>query len=98
MRIISEKTIKEFWEIHPESEASMKDWISKVRDADWKNFSDIRQTFNSTDVYKNCVVFNVGGNNYRIIGMIEYRKHLVFIRAILTHKKYDKNDWKPDCG
>ncbi len=97
MRIISEKTIKEFWEQHKESEAAMKNWISKVRDSDWQNFSDVRQTFNSADIYSRCVVFNLGGNKYRIIAMIEYKKHLVFIRAVLTHKEYDKDKWKPDC-
>ncbi len=97
MRIISEKAITEFWEIYPESESSMKDWISKIRDADWQTFSDIKQTFNTADNYKRCVVFNVGGNNYRVIGIVEYQKHLVFIRAILTHKEYDKDKWKIDC-
>lgn len=75
----------------------MREWILAVRAADWKNFSDVRETFNSADVYRKCVIFNVGGNNYRIIGMVEYEKHLVFIRAIMTHKEYDKEKWKPDC-
>lgn len=97
MRIISEKALREFWLEHPEAEESMKDWISKVRYADWHRFADVRQTFNSADIYKCCVIFNVGGNKYRIIAKIEYQKYLVFIRAVLTHPEYDKDKWKPDC-
>lgn len=97
MRIISEKRIRDFYKSHSESENAMRNWILTVRAADWKNFSDVRETFNSADTYQKCVIFNVGGNNYRIIGMVEFEKHLVFIRAALTHKEYDKDKWKPDC-
>lgn len=97
MRIISEKRIREFYKVHPESETSMIQWILTVREADWHLFSDIKKTFNSADIYKQCVVFNVGGNHYRIIAMVEFQKHIVFIREVLTHKEYDKDKWKPDC-
>lgn len=97
MRIISEKRLRAFWLEHSEAEFPLRQWIKTVRKADWKSFTDIRKTFNSADIYKKCVVFNVGGNNYRIIGIVEYEKHLVFIRAVLRHSEYDKNKWKPDC-
>jgi len=97
MRIISERAIREFIENQPHSEVSMWHWILTVRAADWKNFIDLRKTFNSADIYKQCVVFNAGGNHYRIIGMVEFEKHLAFIREVLTHKEYDKDKWKPDC-
>src|SRR5687767_6365255 len=97
MRIISERRIREFWEKHPDSERSMREWIRVVRDADWHNFPDIRKTFNHVDIYKKCVIFDVGGNNYRIIGMVEFEKHIVFIRTVLLHSEYDKNKWKSDC-
>lgn len=97
MRMISEKHIRSFYAEHAEAENVLRNWILTVRAADWRTFAEIRETFNSADVYKQCVIFNVGGNNYRIIGMIEYEKHLVFIRAVLTHKDYDAGKWKPDC-
>lgn len=98
MRIITERKIQEFWEAHLAAESAMRQWIATVREADWHNFADVRATFNHADIYKRCTIFDVGGNKYRIIAMIEYQKHLVFIRQVLTHVEYDKNKWQPDCG
>lgn len=97
MRIISEKAIRKFVKENPSAQNIFNKFKDAVLEADWTNFSDLRETFNSADIYKNCVVFNVGGNKYRVIGIVEYEKHLVFIRAILIHKEYDKDKWKPDC-
>ena len=97
MRIISEKRIREFWKLHPGSKEVLQTWILTLRSADWTNFADARRTFNSADHYRMCIVFNVGGNNYRIIGMVEFEKHLVFIRFVLSHDDYDKDKWKSDC-
>ena len=102
MRIISEKRLREFWEAARGSEAArrrkaMLEWRDTVRAADWNSFVDVRQTFNHADVYGDCVIFDVGGNKYRIIAKVRYRKHIVFIRSVLTHEEYDENNWCSDC-
>ena len=102
MRIISEKRLREFWELAKSSEAArrkkaMLEWRDVVRSADWNNFADVRMTFNHADVYSDCVIFDVGGNKYRIIAKIEYRIHIVFIRTVLTHSEYDEKKWQSDC-
>ena len=97
MRIISEKKLREFWGIHPEAENSMREWIRVVRFADWESFSDIRKTFNHADIYRCCIIFDVGGNKYRIIAKVAYKIHIVFIRFVLTHKEYDEQKWQSDC-
>lgn len=97
MRIISEKPIKDFWEKHPEAEGAMKDWIKHTREAVWGNFSDVRKTFNHADIYKSCVIFDVGGNKYRIIAKIKYEWKIVYIRFVLTHFEYDQKKWQADC-
>lgn len=100
MRIISERTIRKYYADKPESEMAMIEWIRIVKVADWLNFFDVRNTFNHADVFKKCVIFDVGGNKYRIIAKVEYQKHLVFIKKILTHDEYvHKNGklWKADC-
>lgn len=102
MRIITERKLRKFWQDEMGAEASrrekaMREWINIVRRADWANFSRLKQTFNSADAYKNCVIFDVGGNKYRIIGKVGYQKHLVFIRFVLTHSEYDEKKWQPDC-
>jgi len=75
----------------------MAEWRDAVRVADWSNFADVRLTFNHADVYHDCVIFDVGGNKYRIIAKVRYQKHLIFIRAVLTHEEYDENKWCGDC-
>lgn len=97
MRIISEKRVREFWQQHPEAENVCREWIRIVRKADWNDFSDIRKTYNHADVYGGCVIFDVGGNKYRIIGKVAYGIKIVFIRAMLTHRQYDEKKWQSDC-
>jgi mRNA interferase HigB len=103
MRIISEKNIRAFWENAKTNaerrrrESPMREWIKVVKHADWANPGDLRQTFNHADFYKNCVIFDVGGNKYRIIAKAAYQKHLVFIHSVLTHSEYDENRWRAGC-
>lgn len=100
MRIISERTIRKYYRENPESETALREWIRAVRIADWHSFIGLKNTFNHADIFKKCIIFDVGGNKWRIIGKVEYQRHLVFIKAILTHDEYTyKNGklWKPAC-
>ena len=97
MRIISYGKIRDFYELHPESQASLDAWYDITADADWKNFADVRQTFRSADVYVACTIFDVGNNKYRLIAWVSYKNHKVFIRSVMTHAEYDKDKWKSDC-
>ena len=102
MRIISEARLREFWlaargDERIAREKAMKDWRSVVRRAEWHDFSDVRQTFNHADVFKNCTIFDVGGNKYRVIAKIAYRAQIVYIRSVMTHKEYDAKAWCGDC-
>jgi len=97
MRIITERKLKEFWTENEVAETVLRDWIRTVRFADWKTSADVKKTFNSVNVYKNCPIFDVGGNKYRIIAKVEYQMHLVFIRFVLNHSEYDEKKWQSDC-
>lgn len=97
MRIITERKLREFRATEKGAEKPMREWIAVFREADWHSFADVRDTFNHADVYKNCAIFDVGGNEYRIIAKVAYRAHKVFIRLVLTHEEYDENKWKSDC-
>ncbi len=66
--------------------------------ADWNNLADTKVDFPHTDPVGSCIVFNIGGNKYRLITKIHYRRKKVYIRFALTHKEYDKGRWKNDCG
>jgi mRNA interferase HigB len=98
MRVISRARIRECWEKHPEAENTLKKWYKVVENASWNSFSDIRKTFNSADWIhinnKEVCVFNVGGNTIRLIAAIHFNTSTVYIRAVLTHSEYDKQNWK----
>src|SRR5437868_9685086 len=98
MRIISERRIREFYEKNRESESVFREWIQVVRKADWLSFSDVRRSFNHSDVHDKFTIFDIGGNKYRIIAKIEYSKHIVFIRFVMSHGEYNKHSKWCNCG
>jgi mRNA interferase HigB len=96
MHIITRVRLKEFWEKHPNAETSLRLWYKLTSLAQWQNFVELRQVFPSADQVENLTVFNIGGNNYRLITLVDYEYKKVFIRHVLTHAEYDKQNWKND--
>lgn len=91
MRVISRKTLREFWENHPDSRQSLQAWYADVKHSDWKKPSDIKSVYrNASFLSNNRVVFNIKGNNYRVIVVVEYSFGIVYIRFVGTHKEYDR--------
>lgn len=91
MRIVTFARIKEFIEEHPASEAPLRDWYKKTTRSEWNNYYDVKKTFNSVDsIGNNRFVFDIKGNNYRLIAIIIFASKKVYIRFIGTHKEYDK--------
>ena len=96
MHIISFRKLKQFWFNHPNAEVSLRFWYKIAKKHRWQCFNDVCQSFSSVDKIKNLVVFNIGGNKFRLITYIDYERGKVFIREVLTHAEYDKDDWKKD--
>lgn len=93
MRIFTEKTINEYARFNPQSKAALQDWVKRVRKAEWTCFADIKATFNSVDYVGNQrYVFNIKGNDYKLVVVILFRPKLVYIRFVGTHKEYDRID------
>lgn len=93
MRIITEEPLKEYIKLHPDTETSLKAWVKTVKNSDWKNFTDIKKSFNSVDnVGNQHYVFNIRGNNHRLVVVIKFTIKWVYIRFIGTHEEYDKID------
>lgn len=91
MRIVAKKTLTQYAENHPQAAGGLDDWYEKTRKADWTNLADIRQTFNSVDYVGNQrYVFNINGNNFRLVVLILMTSKTVYIRFIGTHSEYDK--------
>ena len=95
MRIIARRTLREFWEGsgHRDSEAPLRAWFAEASKADWANPADIkRQHRNASIVGNSRVVFNIGGNKYRLVVAVKYEPRIVFIRFVGTHAEYDRID------
>jgi mRNA interferase HigB len=91
MNVISKKTIVLFYEVHPNSKAALESWHAEVRKAKWQTPDDIKRAYSSASFLgDNRVVFNIKGNNYRLIVHVDYRRHIVRIKFIGTHAEYDK--------
>ncbi|MGQ4649557.1 type II toxin-antitoxin system HigB family toxin [Lyngbya aestuarii] len=96
MHIITRSRLTHFWGKHPDAETSLCLWYKLTSLAKWQNFVELRQVFPSADLVGNLTVFNIGGNKYRLIGLVDYEYQKVFIRHVLTHAEYDKQNWKND--
>ncbi len=94
MHIISRKILRQFWEKYPDSENPLIRWFKLIKSTNIKNFDELRSIFPSADLIDDLIVFNIGGNKYRLIASIHFNRQKVYIRYILTHSEYNKNKWK----
>ncbi len=93
MRVIAKKILRKFWEKHRDSENQLKTWYKEASKATWTNPSEIKSEYPKASILKaGRVVFNICGNNYRLVVEINYERLWVFIRFIGTHQEYDKID------
>ena len=94
VRVISRKAIRDFAKNHPDALQPLLRWADATEKADWRNPADMRAMFNSADFVRELTVFDIGGNKYRLIAFVHYRRRFVYIKRILTHREYDKGAWK----
>jgi mRNA interferase HigB len=102
MRIISKARLKKFWESpnHADSKEPLLAWHTHVsnRTVAWQSWADVKVEFGNASHVENCVIFNIGGNKYRLVTRILYSSQKVFILKVMTHKEYDQDKWKKECG
>ena len=94
VRIISKAAITEFSRTHQDALEPLLHWHHITRRAAWEHLADVRADFPHADAVEPFTVFNISGNKYRLISIIKYRWHIVYIRHILTHAQYDRGKWK----
>lgn len=93
MRVIAYRSLQNFWTLHPAAEQPLKAWYDEARKAVWKQPSDIKAHYRSASfVGNNRVVFNIKGNDYRLIVAVAYRVGVVYVKFIGTHTQYDRVD------
>ena len=95
MRIISQNTLKNFWKKYADSEQPLKAWYDFTKKSNWDNHNKLKMQVPDASIINNKrVVFNIKGNDYRLVVDIEYSIKIVFIVWIGTHAQYDKIDIK----
>lgn len=93
MRVIAVAPLRAFWLQHPDAEQPLKAWFEEASKASWTQPSDIKAQYRSASILKNRrVVFNIKGNDYRLVVAVVYRLQVVYVKFIGTHPQYDAID------
>ncbi len=96
MWIISRKRLLRFSHSHTGASVPLAQWYRVAKVATWQNLSEVRQVYPSADSVGNFTVFNIKGNDYRLVVDIVYSTQRIYIKYVLTHAEYNKDDWKND--
>jgi len=91
VRVVGRRVFQKAVRRHPDLERALDTWHRTAKAARWENIADVRQTYPHADAVGDFTVFNVRGNNYRLIARIDYEAGLVVVRHVFTHKEY--SDW-----
>lgn len=94
MQVIRWERARKFFQKHKLAEEPLKQWRTAVQSANWKNFPDVRRTIITADWVDGKIVFDIKGNNYRLIAIAQFENEKLYIRHVLTHETYDKGNWK----
>lgn len=93
MRIIAISHLKAFWEKHPDAKQPLLAWTDEARKASWSSPNDIKEQFRNASILRSRrVVFNIKGNDYRLVAAVAYRFGAIYIKFVGTHKQYDTID------
>ena len=93
VHIIAKRTLREYWEGEPRAEQPLKSWHAIASKADWSSPADVMQAYGTASIVGNDrIVFNIGGNRYRLIVRFNYTKRIAYVRFVGTHAKYDRVD------
>lgn len=94
MRVITNKRLVEFATAHPQAAEPLQAWRKLVECRSYAHFAELRDVFRSVDKVGDVHVFNIGGNKFRLIAFIHFARQICYIKAVLTHAEYDKEQWK----
>ena len=90
MHIIAKKILEKFWLKHPGARAPLESWYKLVSKSDFNSFLELRESFNTADYVAPFVVFDIAGNNFRIIAAVHFNRNKLYIREVMTHSEYDR--------
>ncbi|MEI7766899.1 MAG: type II toxin-antitoxin system HigB family toxin [Phycisphaerae bacterium] len=99
MRVIKPSRIRDFQDMYPKAATGLARWLDLVEHNDWTSIQQLRRVFPSADAVtvpsgRTVTVFNIGGNDFRLITAIHYNSRIVYTMLFMTHAEYDKDAWK----
>ncbi len=93
MHIVAVRFLRAFWEQNPDAEQPLKSWVDEAKNANWSQPAQIKEKYRSASILKNKrVVFNIKGNDYRLVVSVAYHFQAVYVKFIGTHREYDAID------
>ena len=97
MRVISKARLVDFWQGHASAKTPLTNWHNHVskKTTIWTSFADVRKDYSSADRVGNCYIFDIGGNNFRLI--VKIIRECVYVRKIMTHAEYNDQKWIAEC-
>jgi mRNA interferase HigB len=95
LHVISPKKLREFWGVHPQSAGPLTEWFRLAKKSEWTDFNSVRLIFGMrVDRVGENYIFDIGGNRYRLIAEINFRRRKIFVRHVMTHAEYSLGNWK----
>jgi mRNA interferase HigB len=94
MHVISKRALVDFWLTHKEAETPLSIWYAVCKRTNFGNFAQLKSAFRSVDKVGKFTVFDIGGNKWRLIAIVNYSTRKIYVRGVLTHDEYDRNFWK----
>lgn len=94
MRLVGKEFLQEFSKKHPASKTALEAWEKTIGAGQFKHLIDLKQTFGSADYVKPCTVFDISGNKYRLIAVLNYKLGIASVKVVLTHAEYDEGAWR----
>jgi mRNA interferase HigB len=93
MRVIARRVLREFWKVHPDAEVPLRAWFAEASAANWRGPVEIRRRYrHASFLADNRVVFNIGGNKYRLVAHLNHEIGVVYAKFVGTHAAYDRID------
>ena len=93
MNVISKSGLLKLSKKHPSVTTELGEWYKVARRADWTRLEDVRRQFRSADQIGEVLVFDIARNDFRLITTVDYPRSRVFVKALLSHKEYDRKEW-----
>ncbi len=101
MHVISYRTLREFADEHSDSLEPLKTWHKVASTAKWLDIAEVKAVYPHADAVGKCTVFNIGGNDFRLVVQIDYEAQVIYTKKVMTHAEYSfKNgkQWKKSCN